>query len=625
MRSYLWEMRPYFRQVAGQLVLGSIAGIVMNTAIVLPAILLGRAIDATLAFERGEGGAGAVGWAALAFVGGTLLTEAPRIAKRWWLMTANARIRANIRADALRGVLAWPLARLDRTPVGDVMARIIGDVEVLGVGVREFTIETWDTVLFSLSLMAAMLAYDPPLTVLALLPVPMAMLLAKATGRWVALRTTDSRQASAALTAALQEHLAGIRVLRLFGRTGAAVERVDALAGQQAATNLALVRLRGGLRPVYTTLMTAGVLLVVWQGGEKVVSGVMTAGAFIAYLELYLRFVNRGFRVPQMINAIQSGAVAYERLRPLLASPPPPASEPRGASFRAGHIAGVQEPAPEPPVVPTGPLAVSLQGVTFRYSTATAPALRDVWLDVPAGALVAVTGPVGAGKSALARALLGLYPLESGQVRMNGRPLEEIPAAERAARIGYLPQDPCLFSGSVRDNIVLGAAILRRAQDNGSDPARGCSALELAVACAALGKDLLTFPAGLETDIGELGIRVSGGQRQRIALARAMAASGRSTPGLLVLDEPFSALDLDTEAEVVAGLRRLFGPSQPYEQRCTIVLCSHRLSAFPQADLVVVLDRGRILERGTHAELSQGDGLYARIYRAQRLASTGKR
>ena len=333
MRSYLWEMRPYFRQVAGQLVLGSLAGLMMNTAIVLPAILLGRAIDAVRAFERHEVGPGAVGWAALAFVGGTLLTEVPCIAKRWWLMMANARIRANLRADAWRGVMAWPMARLDRTPAGDVMARIIGDVEVLGVGVREFTIETWDTVLFSLSLIVAMLFYDPTLTVLALLPVPVAMLLAKATGRWVAGCTTAVRKANASLTTALQEQLASIRVLRLFGRTGAAVARVDTLSGEQADTNLALVRLCGGLRPVYTTLMSAGVLFVVWQGGEKAVNGAMTVGAFIAYLELYLRFVNRGFRVPQMINSMQGGAAAYARLRPLLAPPLPFANEPRGSSF----------------------------------------------------------------------------------------------------------------------------------------------------------------------------------------------------------------------------------------------------------------------------------------------------
>src|SRR5437016_8609373 len=150
MLAFLWGMRPYFRQVAGQLVLGSVAGIIMNTAVVLPAILLGRAIDRALSLGRRVASAADVGWAALAFIGGTLLTEVPRIAKRWWLMTANARIRANVRADAFRGVLAWPMADVQRTPLGDLMARIVGDVEVLGVGVREFSIEIWDTVLVSL-------------------------------------------------------------------------------------------------------------------------------------------------------------------------------------------------------------------------------------------------------------------------------------------------------------------------------------------------------------------------------------------------------------------------------------------------------------------------------------------
>ncbi|MBM3223960.1 MAG: ABC transporter ATP-binding protein, partial [Candidatus Tectomicrobia bacterium] len=341
MYAYLWELRPYFRQVAGQLVLGSLAGIVMNTAIILPALLLGRALDTAQAFVRGDVSAGAVGWAALAFVGGTLLTEGPRIAKRWWLMTANARILAHLRADAWRGVVAWPMARLDSTPAGDIMARILGDVEVLGVGIREFTIETWDTLLFSLSLLITMLVLDAPLTVLAFVPVPVAMLLAKATGRWVATRTTVSRQASAALTTAIQEQLAGIRVLRLFGRTGEAVDRVDTLSEQQANANLALVRLRGGLRPVYTTLMSAGVLLIVWRGGEQVIQGAMTVGTFIAYLELYLRFVNRGFRVPQMLNAIQSGSAAYARLQTLLAPPVTLAHEPPGASFRANHLVGL--------------------------------------------------------------------------------------------------------------------------------------------------------------------------------------------------------------------------------------------------------------------------------------------
>src|SRR5262249_29902599 len=160
MLGFIWAMRPYFWQVAGQLALGSAAGIVMNTAVVLPAILLGRAIDRALAFERGQAPAAEVGWAALAFLGGTLLTQGPRMSKRWLLMTANVRIRATWRADAFRGVLAWPMADVQRTALGDLMARIVGDVEVLGVGVREFTIETWDTLLFSVSFVVAMLVID---------------------------------------------------------------------------------------------------------------------------------------------------------------------------------------------------------------------------------------------------------------------------------------------------------------------------------------------------------------------------------------------------------------------------------------------------------------------------------
>ncbi len=613
MSHYLWDLRPYFRQVAGELALGSLAGIIMNTAVVLPALLLGRAIDTALAFQRGEAPASTVGWAALALLGGTFLSEGPRMLKRWRLGTANARIRANLRADAVRGILARPLADLHRTPIGDLMARVVGDVEVLGVGVREFVIETWDTVLFSLSFIVAMLLLDARLAFLALAPAPLALLLGYATGRGVTRRTTAAREANAALTGLIQEQLTGIRLLRLFGRADASVAQVAALAADQAAANLGVVRLRTGLQPLYQLLITGGVVLLIWQGGARVVAGGLTVGAFVAFLQLYGRFIGRGFRLPQLVNSVQSGGAAYARLRPWLAPALPVTGEPRRASFRTDRLVGLDQPRPAPPDVPCGPLAVSLRGVTFRYPGTAAPALDAISLEIPAGALVAVTGPVGAGKSALTQVLAGLLPRAAGEVLLDGHPLEELSTAARAARIGLLPQEPFLFSGTVRENVLL-------APPGATPTAAEARAVEGAVALAALTDDLRGFPDGLDQPVGELGLRVSGGQRQRIALARALAAAAPAAPGLLVLDDPFSAVDVDTEARLIAGLRDAFGPDAPPARRATIVLCSHRLTAFPLADRVVVLDGGRIAEAGPHAALVAAGGLYARIYRAQQRA-----
>jgi len=608
--------REYLRQTAGQLTLGSIAGIIANSMVVLPAVLLGRAIDKVMAWQAGQADARAVKWAIAAYAGGVLLTEGPRVGKRWWLRTANICIRSNMRADAMRGVLAWPMARLHGVSVGDLMARVIGDVEVVGRGIRELTIEIWDTILLSASLLTAMLFYDARLTGLALLPVPAAMLLAHATGRWVRGRTTAAREANSALTSALQEQLAGVRVLKLFGRSSAAVEGIRALAARQALANLAVVRLSAGLAPVYGTMMMAGVVLVVWLGGKEVTTGALTVGAFVAYLELYLRFVGRGARVPRLLNSMQSAGAAWVRLEPMLAPPIPASTAPRGASFHPNYVAGEDDFPVRPTARSRGPVAVSLREADFRYPGAAAPALRGVSIEIPAGAFVAVTGPVGSGKSAVARAVLGTYPLESGRVLWDGIPIDGLPPGERAARSGYLPQEAGLFSGSIRENILMGLP------EGGSEGAEG---VRRAVGCAALVEDVAGFPAGLETQIGETGIRLSGGQRQRVALARALAASLPGCPGLLVLDDPFSAVDVETEIRIIRGLLENHGAAAPAGNRATILLMSHRLAAFPLADLVVVLSGGRVEESGSHDDLLRAGGLYARIFRAQGVAVAGAR
>src|SRR5256885_2234463 len=450
---FLLDVSRYFGPVRWRLVVGSIAGIAMNTAAVLPPLLLGNAIDSALAFSQGGAAAAQVGWAAAFFVAGTLATEGPRMLKRWFLITANARIRADLRADAVRGVLAWPMSRGHETPVGELIARI------------------------------------------------------------------------------------------------------RALSARFAEANLATTRLRAVLQPVYSLLMASGVLIVVWKGGEHVVGGAMTVGGFVAYLEIFLRFTARAPRISQLINSVQSGASAFERLRPLL-----PARSLIAPA--AQHLAQ------------QGAVAVRFHEVTFRYPGSSEPALRDLTLEIPAGTLVAVTGPVGSGKSALARALLCLHPLDHGTIQLDGVRASHAFAAGLRGRVGILPQEPLLFSGSIRENVLL--------DDRTDSETKRDAAAALQV--AGMGRDLEVLPDGIETQIGELGVRLSGGQRQRVGLARAIAATAPSR--LLVLDDPFSAIDVDTEVRIVDSLREAFGPTAPPYRRSTIVLCSHRLAAFPRADLV---------------------------------------
>ncbi len=607
----MWTaMRPYARQVAGLLTVGSLCGVLMNTAVVLPPILLGRAVDTVLAHDQGQADDDAVTRAVLLLVAGTLATELPRIGKRYWLGVARNRIQANVRADAFAGVLAWPAERLHRTPVGEVMARIVGDVAVLGRGVGEVIVETWDTLLFSLALAVAMLLYDPTLGLLALAPVPVALALAQAVGARVADRTLRARQASAAVTSFAQEGLTGLRVLKASGRGAAHAARLRRLADTQADAELAAARLQAGLAPVYTVLVTAGVLAIVWLGGHRVVSGALSIGDLVALLALFGRFTGRAFRIPQMANRVQAAAAAYGRLAPLLAMPPALEPEPPRAGWRADRIAGLPD-GPERPLVlparPAAPTAVWLRDVTFTYPGAGEPALRRVTLDVPPGAVLAVTGPVGSGKSALARLVAGLYQPDSGEVRVDGADPHRWQSGDRAV-LGYLPQGHPVFSGTVAENVLL----CNRSQGQADD-----DRLRTAVTVAALDRDVALMPEGLHTAVGELGVQVSGGQRQRIALARGLAAPA-VPPRLLVLDDPFSGLDVETEARVVAALCDAVGRGAAPERRATVLLFSTRLASFPRADRIAVLDHGGIIETGDHAELLAAGGVYARIFRAQR-------
>ncbi|MDP2873625.1 MAG: ABC transporter ATP-binding protein [Bacillota bacterium] len=597
---------------------GAIGGVGYNTLIVAGPILIGRALDAVLALER-EGftpEALRALWLNLGLlVVATAAFQGLRTVKRWDLRRMSNRIGTDLQADLLGATMEWPMARLDRERVGDLMSRAVGDAQVVADTVMTTVTELYDTAVLMLAYFAVLFWYFPGLTAVCSVPVPLTVAVSHFAGAQVYRRAAAARVAASRVNTHLQESLAGVRVLRLFGREAAERERLATLCRDQLRANLSLTALQSGLMPVYAALVSMGLVGVVGLGGERVIAGVWTVGRFTAYLTMYLAMTARTLMAARVLNRLHAGRAAWNRVIPKL------------TGHRAGgdSVAPAPQPddrhrtgQPDPDGVEPGRHGAELvlADLGFRFPGGERQALDGIRLHIPAGSLVCITGPVGGGKSALAAVLTGLYPY-TGSITLDGRELAGIPAPERVGLISYLAQDPFLFSDSVAANITFGEDA-GGAQHSGSGSETGngngnrdgdadlAARLERVIAAAALSQDLQAMGGGTATVVGERGLQVSGGQRQRIALARALY---RASP-LLVLDDPFSAVDVGTERELVRSLREAAGGG-------TVLLFSHRLGAFPDADLVAVIDRGRIVEAGDHASLVAKQGIYARIYSAQ--------
>jgi ATP-binding cassette subfamily B multidrug efflux pump len=571
--SRLWR---YLAQYRARLVWGIVCLVVATSLAMTIPWLVKRVVDGLVA---GRGVAALAPTLGL-IVGVAAVQAVVRTVSRSVIFNVGRDVEYDLRNDLFAHLERLPVAFYHEWRTGDLMSRLVNDVGavrmLLGPGILNF-INTPVYYVYGLSIM---LSLDASLTVASLAVYPLALLFVKRASRLLMERTLRVQEGLGDLSSRVQQNLAGMHVVKAYACEAHERAAFDALNARFQDANLRLARVRGFIGPVMNVVGGVGALVVLWLGGSHVVAGRLSLGDLVAFTGYLGLLAWPTMALGWMLSVLQRGRAALARLNALFAAEPAITSPPGARDLEAfrGEI--------------------ELRGVTFRYPGRrdAAPALDGVDLTIPAGRTVALVGRTGSGKSTLVQLLPRLFDVDAGAVLLDGHDVRSLPLGWVRRHVGLVPQDPFLFSRSIGENIAFAL--------DGHDGEHAA----WAVGAAGLTRDLADMPRGLDTLVGERGITLSGGQKQRVTLARVLAAD----PEVLLLDDALSSVDTATEREILERLRGFF-------RERTTVLVAHRLTTVKEADLIVVLDEGRIVDVGDHDTLLARGGPYADLFRQQVL------
>ena len=510
---------------------------------------------------------------AIAFGQGIFLFTQRRL-----LINMSRDIEYDLRNDFYEHLQKLPFEFYQTHRTGDLMARATNDLSAVRMIVGPALMYSMNTVFAMALIVPLMAAISWKLTLLAFLSMPLVATATNYFSKRIHDRFEKVQEYFGTVSNRAQESLAGVRVIRAYTQERAEIESFKNVNREFVNRNLKLIRLSGIFHPILQFFIGLGFIAVLWYGGSLVISGLISIGQFVQFT-LYLGYlVWPMIALGWVINIFQRGMASMGRMNAIMSINP---------SIRdtddTRDIAGIDG-------------EIEFRDLTFTYDGASEPALKDINLHIEPGQTVAFVGAVGSGKSTLMNLISRLLDASPGQVLIDGRPIREIPLGVIRSSIGYVPQETFLFSETVAGNIAFGV-------DHATP-----EEIEQAATEAGIAEDILEFPGGFETLVGERGITLSGGQKQRTAIARALIRR----PRILILDDALSSVDTYTEERILGHLRRIMIGR-------TSLIVSHRVSTVKDADLIVVLEDGRIAERGTHESLIARGGIYSELYEKQLL------